>query len=148
MEFPDIQTIIQENTAEHQRLAKLVARLADEELCRPMDAGWTAAAALAHVAFWDARAILLIEKWNREGVGPSPADIDTINDAAKMLCLAIPPRAAAEMALEKSLEVNRAIEALSPDMAEKIQTIGTTVHLTRFPHKRLHREEIERAVGG
>jgi hypothetical protein len=147
MEYTDIQTIIQENAAEHDRLARLVAGLNDEALSRPMDAGWTAAAALAHLAFWDARAILLIEKWKREGIGPSPADNDIINDAAKELCLAIPPRAAGELAVEKSAEINRAIENLAPEMAEKIQTTGTTVHLTRFEHKRRHLEEIEKAVG-
>jgi len=146
MEYTDIQIIIQENTAEHDRLARLVAGLTEEELSRPIDAGWTAAAALAHLAFWDARAILLIEKWQREGITSSPADIDIINDAAKELCLAIPPRRAAELAVEKSAEVNRMIEKLSPEMVEGIRTVGTAVHLMRAAHKRMHREEIERAA--
>ncbi|MBN2084606.1 MAG: maleylpyruvate isomerase N-terminal domain-containing protein [Anaerolineales bacterium] len=147
MEFPFIPIVIRENTAEHVRLADLAAGLTDEELARPVDAGWTVAALLAHLAFWDARAILLIEKWKREGIGPSPVDVDIINDAARDLCLAIPPRAAAELAVKKSLEINQTIEALTSEMVEGIQTIGTAVHLTRSEHKRMHLEEIERALG-
>ncbi len=142
-----IQSILQENAAVHEHFTWLVSRLTDDDLSRPMDAGWTVAAALAHLAFWDARAILLIEKWKREGIGPSPADTDIINDSAKVLCLAIPPRAAAELAVEKSAEINRVIENLAPEMIEKIQTTGAAVHLTRFEHKRMHLEEIERVVG-
>ncbi len=147
MESLSIQSIVEKNRSEHEILARLVSRLTDDELARPLEAGWTAAAALAHLAFWDARAILLIEKWEREGVGPSPADIDIINDAAKILCLAIPPRRAAELAVGKSAEINRLIESLAPDMVEKIQTDGTAVHLTHFEHKRMHLEEIGRLFG-
>jgi hypothetical protein len=147
MESPDIRSTIEKNRSEHEILARLVSRLTDAELARPLEAGWTAAAALAHLAFWDARAILLIEKWNREGIGPSPADTDIINDSAKELCLAIPPRKAAELAVRKSLEINRVIENLAPEIIERIQAIGTAVHLTRYEHKRMHLEEIERAVG-
>ncbi len=146
-ESSGMQAIIQENAEAHERLQALVSRLTDNDLSRPMDAGWTAAAALAHLAFWDARAILLIEKWKREGIGPSPADLDIINDAARDLCLAIPPRAAAELAVKKSLEINRLIENLTPEMAEQIQAVGTAVHLTRFEHKRMHLEEIEGLIG-
>jgi hypothetical protein len=143
----DIASIVKENNAEHERLAQLAARLTDDELARPLDAGWTVSAVFAHLAFWDTRALLLIEKWNREGIGPSPVDTDIINDAARMLCLAIPPRAAAELAVEKSAEINRVVEKLTSEMVERIQTIGTAVHLTRFEHKRMHREEIERILG-
>ena len=143
----DIQSIKIENQSEHEKLQRLVEGLTEEELSRPMEAGWTVAAVLAHLAFWDARAILLIAKWKREGIGPSPADTDILNDAARELCLAIAPCAAAALAVKKSLEINRAIETLSPEMAEKIRTIGAAVHLTRFEHKRMHLEGIERAVG-
>jgi hypothetical protein len=147
MESLGIQTIIEKNRSEHENLSRLVSRLTDEGLALPLDAGWTVAGILAHLAFWDARAILLIEKWKREGIGPSPADIDIINDSAKVLCLAVPPRKAAEFAVGKSAEINRVIEALAPDMVEKIQTTGTAVHLTRFEHKWVHLKEIERALG-
>ena len=68
-----------------------------------MPAGWTVAAVLAHIGFWDARAIFFLDRWGR-GIEPStadydPADVHWINDSAKPLCLALPPRDAADLAL-------------------------------------------------
>jgi len=148
MEFSDKQTIVRENAAGHEKLIRLIERLTDEELARPLTSGWTPAVTLAHLAFWDARAILLIHKWKREGIGPSPVDTDVVNDAVMALCLAIPPRAAAGLALEKSAEINRLIETLTPEMVDRIQEIGSAVHLTRHEHKRMHLEELEQAAGG
>ena len=47
-----------ENDAERERLRSLVTRSSDEALSRPMPAGWTVAAVLAHIGFWDARDFL------------------------------------------------------------------------------------------
>src|SRR5439155_4093557 len=91
------------NNAERERLRALIDRLSDAELSRPMAAGWTISATLAHMGFWDARVLYLLDKWER-GSGPSaadiePEDIDWVNDSAKPLCLALPPREAARLAL-------------------------------------------------
>ena len=53
-----------ETDAERERLRSLVARLSDKELSRPMPGGWTVSAVLAHIAFWDARAIYFLDKWD------------------------------------------------------------------------------------
>jgi Mycothiol maleylpyruvate isomerase N-terminal domain len=52
------RTFIAENDAERARLRALVTRLNDADLARPMPTGWTIAAILAHLAFWDQRALL------------------------------------------------------------------------------------------
>lgn len=45
-----------ENTRERKRLRALVSRITDEELSLPYyKEGWTVAAGLAHLAFWDER---------------------------------------------------------------------------------------------
>jgi hypothetical protein len=80
---------IAENDVERERLKAFVGRLSDEELSRPMAADWTVAGVLAHMAFWDARALHLMDKWE-SGVAPSaadyePEDIDWVNDASKPL---------------------------------------------------------------
>ena len=61
------RSYVAENDAERERLRSLVTRLSDKELGRPMPAGWTVAAVLAHVGFWDARAIHFIDKWGPSG---------------------------------------------------------------------------------
>jgi hypothetical protein len=91
--------------------------------------------------------LLLIEKWKKEGVGPSPIDVDMVNEVVRGLCLAIPPRAAADLAPSATTAIDRAIEHLSPEMINEIQTIGTTVRLDRARHRRQHLDQIKTALG-
>ena len=142
------RSYIAENNAERERLNVLVQRLRDEELSRPMSAGWTVAAVLAHMAFWDARALSLMDKWARGSV-PSeadhePEDIDWINDASKPLCLALPPRAAAHLALQLAEETDQRVAALPDETLEQIAAIGQPFNLSRADHRREHLDDIER----
>jgi hypothetical protein len=139
-----------QNDAERKRLRSLVARLSDEELRRPMPAGWTVAAILAHVAFWDARAIFALDKWRR-GIEPPPGDYEPddpawINDSAKPLCLAIPPRAAAQLALRLAEEADSGVKALDDELVEKIRVVGP-FNISRAGHRGEHLDDIERALG-
>ena len=139
------------NDAERERLRALVARLSDQELSRPMPAGWTAAALLAHAGFWDARAIFALEKWAMTGVEPPPGDFEPddvawINESAKPLCLALPPRAAAELALRLAAEADAKIKSLSDELVEKIRVVGP-FSISRAEHRREHLDDIERAFG-
>ncbi len=139
-----------ENDAERERLRELVARLSDEELSRAMPAGWTVAAQLAHVGFWDARAIFALDKWAR-GIDPPPGDYEPddvawINDSAKPLCLALPPRTAAQLALRLAEEADSGIAALSDEVVEKIRVVGP-FNVSRAEHRREHLDDIERALG-
>ena len=144
------QAYVAENDAERERLRALVTRLSDDELRRPMPAGWTVAAVLAHIGFWDARVIFLLGKWGR-GVEPSPTDyepedVDWINDAARPLCLALPPRDAAQLALRLAEEADGKVEALSDEMLENIRAAGNPFNLSRADHCREHLDDIERAL--
>jgi hypothetical protein len=138
--------VLEQNELERKRLEQLVQKLTVDELARPMAAGWTVSAVLAHLAFWDIRAMTLIAHWRQSGVGPSAIDTDVINEVTRELCLAIAPRAAAQLALDKAAALNRLLAELSPELVETIRTVGTTVHLDRFVHRRLHLDEIEAAL--
>ena len=138
---------VSENAAELEHLQALVKRLTDEQLARSLEAGWTVSAVLAHLAFWDQRALVLLDKWGREGIGPSPVDTDVVNEVTRLLCLAIPPRAAAELAVACARQIDQAIERLSPERAAEIERVGTTVHLNRAYHRRDHLGEIEKVLG-
>ncbi len=140
--------IINDNARENAHLRKLVESLSDQNLRLPLEAGWSVSAVLAHLAFWDQRAITLIRKWEKEGVGPSPIDTDVVNEATRTLCLAIPPNEAAWLAVELADEVDKLIASLSPEMVEAIQTKGTNVKLRRADHRRTHLGEIEKALEG
>jgi DinB superfamily len=138
--------IIKDNARENAHLRQLVEGISDEDLRLPMEAGWTISAVLAHLAFWDQRAITLIDKWKMEGVGPSAMDTDVVNEATRPLCLAIPPRQAATLTMRLADELDKLIAGLAPEMVEAIQTRGTTVKLRRADHRRTHLGEIEKAL--
>ena len=57
------RSYVGENDAQRERLRALVRRLTDQELGRPMSAGWTIAGVLGHLAFWDQRVLVLLERW-------------------------------------------------------------------------------------
>ena len=132
--------------------ARLVDRLRDGELARPLDAGWTVGAVLAHLAFWDQRTLILIERWEKEGSRAVPRsidskDVDWINDSAKALCLALPPRAAARLAVAVADAVDRRVETLSDELVAANAGAGSPINLLRAEHRQEHLDEIERAFG-
>jgi uncharacterized damage-inducible protein DinB len=140
---------IAENEGARQRLRALVERLSDAELARPMPAGWTVAAVLAHLAFWDQRALWWLERSQR-GETPRPidqGDVDWINEAGKPLCLRLVPRAAASLAVETAEAVDRAIAALPDARVAANAAAGSPVSLLRAAHRREHLDEIERVLG-
>jgi len=141
-----------QNDAERERLRALVARLSDEDLGRPMPADWTVAAVLAHIGFWDARALFLLDKWGR-GAEPSsaddePEDVDWINDAAKPIFLALPPRVAAQLALRLAEEADGKVQAQSDEMLDRIRAAGSPLDPMRANHRKEHLDDIERALSG
>jgi len=145
------RSYIAQNADQRDRLRALVDRLTDEELRRPLSAGWTVAGVLAHVAFWDQRVLVLLERWERDGSGSAPpainpGDIDWINDTAKALCLALPPRVAAELALATAEAVDRKVAALPDHLVAANAAAGAPINLLRAAHRREHLDEIERAL--
>lgn len=138
----------EENHVQRERLKALVARLSDADLQREVGAGWTVAATLAHVAFWDQRVLKLLHRFARQGVGPSPhpADVDAINDAAKALCLALPPRTAAHLAVSTAEELDAELESLSDDLLEELAKAGHPIKVLRAEHRKYHLDEIEQLI--
>ncbi len=147
------RSYVAQNNTQRERLRALVDRLSDEELRRPLSAGWTVAGVLAHLAFWDQRALVVIERWERGGSGSAPRridrqDVDWINDAAKALCLALPPRTAAQLAVATAEAVDRKVEALAADLVAANAAAGNPINLVRAEHRREHLDEIERVLTG
>jgi len=142
-----MNTYSQPNAAERQHLTALVNRLTDDELRHPLDTNWTVAGRLAHLAFWDQRALGLLQKWQHGGVSPSPVEADIINDAILPLCVALPPRLAAKLAVSSAEAIDAAIDALEPALLADVEAHGTGVRLNRSLHRREHLEQIERALG-
>jgi hypothetical protein len=137
------------NDSERVRLEAVIGRLSDEDLKRAMPDGWTVASVLAHLAFWDQRAYLLLDRWQRDGIAP-PADdeasVDWINDAAKPMFLALPPRRAAELAVAIAEATDRKVASLPDELVSRNAALDTPVTLVRANHRRGHLDDIERAL--
>src|SRR5947207_13329528 len=97
--------------------------MGDEELMRPMPAGWTLAALLAHIAFWDARAMYWMNKWGPDGEPTvyEPEDTDAANESTKPLCLALQPGDAAQLALRLAAESDAMVKAPGDEMLRKVR---------------------------
>ena len=135
-----------ENTHERQRLQALVARVSDDDLTRQLPNGWTVAITLAHLAFWDRHRLALVQRWEREGVTPAPADADTINEAVRILAMALPPRTAAQLALDAAEAIDQTLEQLSAEMVTQIEVGGQASILRRAVHRRGHLDRIEHTL--
>ena len=142
------RSYVAKNEAERRRLETLVGKLDDAALARQMDAGWTVASVLGHLAFWDQRIVVLAELLRRgEPVPVEQAhDVDWINDATKPLLLAMPVRRLAELSLAIAAASDRAVEGLSDAHLEKNAAIGTPINVVRAEHRRQHLDDIDRLL--
>jgi hypothetical protein len=142
------RSYVADNDRERRRLEALVGRLDDAGLSRAMPAGWTVAGVLAHLAFWDQRIAVLIQLLKRGATVPTedPRDVDWVNDAAKPLQLALPPREAATLAIETARATDLAVAALSDELIERNAAAGGPINLLRAAHRREHLDQIEQVL--
>jgi uncharacterized damage-inducible protein DinB len=138
----------QENTASRQQLEAFLPRLSPADLARTTPTGWTVAALLAHLAYWDQRMLALLRRWQANGVDLSPVDADAVNDALQPLSLALEPQAAVELCLASARAVDAALEAISPALVEHIQASENHFRFNRALHRMDHLNEIEKLIAG
>jgi len=147
MSLPDH---IKSNNVTRERLRAVVARMNDADLSRDLGDGWTVAAALAHLAFYDFRAVAMFDQWRRTGeIVASPLDAEIMNAALLPLALNITPRAAARLALEAAEAADSAVAELELDGAllEKIEAAADLyLRLDRGHHRKDHVRQIEQAL--
>lgn len=130
-----------------ERMRAVVEGLSDEDLSRPVDDQWTVAALLAHTAFFDRRAALLLRRCQRGTISPSPIDPDAVNDAALPQWRLIPPREAAQEALAAAEDVDGLLAGLAPDLIAAMQDGNAGIRFDRSHHRQEHLDQIERALG-
>jgi hypothetical protein len=147
------RSFVAENEAQRTRLRNLVETMSDDELAEPMEAGWTVAGVLAHIAFWDYRVVTLVDRWGADGKGTPPDSpgsyaeeaVDWINDATKPIVLAMPPRLAAEVAVDAAVAADRRVADLSDDLLAENERTGLYINPLRADHRQEHLDDIEQA---
>jgi hypothetical protein len=145
----DSESIITANNASHERLQAFAERLTDEELAQPLGNGWTAGAIFGHLAFWDARALVLVERWERGERRPSPMDVHAANDALLPQWLVLPPRVAADLAISQAKQIDAKMAALSPEQfaAFAQDAVHLELAIDRSEHRNEHLDELAAVLG-
>jgi hypothetical protein len=147
MSFP----YAEQNAESRRRLEALVSRLTDTDLALATHYGWTVAALLAHLAFWDHRMSVILKRWQEHGLDSSPIDSAAVNDALKEICHALEPRTAANLALIAAEKVDSEFETLSEEFVKQIEehaaTTSTQYRMNRSLHRNDHLNDIEALVG-
>jgi hypothetical protein len=138
-----------ENAAWRKKLESVVQRLSDQDLERTAGGhGWTVGGRLAHLAFYDYRALAILKKWETNAVGPSPLDIDVVNDALKPLFNAMAPGRIRRLAREAAEAIDAAVDALDPGLLAQIEKESLPVRLNRAAHREHHLAQVENALAG
>jgi hypothetical protein len=137
----DEQTMI---AASRERLRRFVEETKDDDLARSIDEDWTAAALLAHLAFWDRRTAWLVTRCLQGNCGPSPVDLDSINEPALPQWSLIAPRAAAAEVLEAAAEIDGLLPTLSATQLAALRE--SKVNYNRSKHRNAHLDQIERVL--
>jgi hypothetical protein len=135
------------NEESRRRLEAFIDGLTDADLARPTPYGGTVAALLAHLAFWERRVTVLLQRWQRDGLDDSPVDADMINDALAPLNAALEPRTAVALCLAAAAEADAAVAALSPELFAAIEAHPVFMRLDRSLHRAAHLADLERVVG-
>jgi hypothetical protein len=143
MTFP----YVQQNDVSRNRLETLISGLSDADLARSTDYGWTVAALLAHLAFWDQRMIMILKRWKEEGLDASPIDAGAVNDSLRVICHALEPRAAIELCLSSAKVADAELASLTSEqvkqMEEHAAATNTQFRMNRSLHRNGHLDDIE-----
>lgn len=137
----------QQNAESRQRLQSLIHGLSDNDLACTTDYGWTVAALLAHLAFWDHRMSNILKRWQTEGLDPSEIDSAAVNDSLRVISHALDPHTAAELAISAADKIDSELETLTEDFVKKLEehaaATNTQFRMNRSLHRNAHIDDIE-----
>ena len=139
------RTFVERNRAATNRIRTLVERLRDQELQQPVGAHWTVAITLAHLAFWDRRVLLGLDVVEREGKLNIPTIDISVNDLSLPLWAAIPPRAAANLAVEAAAALDERLAQFPAALLDQLYQQNQR-WVERALHRNAHLDEVEAAL--
>jgi len=137
----------EQNARSRRRLEALARGLSEEDFALATGYGWTVSALLAHLAFWDHRMSAILRRWQEQGFDPSPIDMMAVNDALRVICHALEPRAAAELAISAAGKIDAELETLTPELVRQLEehaaATETQFRMNRSLHRDGHLNDIE-----
>jgi len=138
---------VEQNRLSRDRIRELADGLSDEELLHPVGEHWTVAITLAHLAFWDRRVMHVLDQVERDRKLIDPEIDIFVNDLSLPLWAAIPPRRAAEIAVETAEACDRRLEAYPADLLEQVHSYNRR-WVVRALHRGEHLDQVEAALRG
>src|SRR5512138_2462621 len=139
------RSFVEKNKASTERLRKLAAGLRDSDMGRKVGADWNVAVALAHLAFWDQRVQLTLDRTEKTGK-LSPVEINTdANDVMLPLMELVPGHEAARLAIETAEALDKRLEAFPADLLEQLNEYNPR-WVTRALHRNEHLDEVDAAL--
>ncbi len=140
---------VAQNATARQRVLDLVQGLTEEQLRAPLPGGWTVAAELAHLAFWEGVHIGRLRRALADGLGapaPMPDGLaDLINNAALPGWRAIPGSVALGLFTHESAEADAYLATLDAATVERVRAAGAQRLVERFLHRTEHGDAIAAA---
>jgi len=139
------RSFVEHNRASTERLLKLVSKLSDQEFRHQVGEHWTVAIALAHLAFWDERVMLVLDKTEYDG-RLSAVEVDVlVNDISLPLWAAISPPEATRLAVETAQALDKRLEEFPHELLEQIYNYNKH-WVFRSLHRDEHLDEVEKAL--
>ena len=139
------RSFVELNRASTRRIRALAARLSDGELQHPVGEHWTVAIVLAHLAFWDRRVMYVLDMTERDGKLFAPELDIFVNDLSLPLWAAVPPRVAAQIAIETAETLDKRLEDFPSTLLEEIYAYNKR-WVVRALHRGEHLDEAEAAL--
>jgi hypothetical protein len=134
---------IEENNIERGRLIHLLSGLTEENLRKELPNGWTVADALAHMAFWDSFAVIMLHEWAKSGFNPTNEPYDAINQVVDAMARMIPVSDLLQWVHDSAEAADHAAESTTPDLAAEICAGERSNFPSRYLHRRHHLDSIE-----
>ncbi len=141
---------VQRNDASRERLRRLLDRLTDDDLGRPVG-GWTIGVALLHLAFWDR---FTQRRWEHVIAmgGTVPPSLgrpfaDLVNDASVDAWSVVDPTDARRMVLAAADACDRCVADLPDALAEAALSSGMERAIDRSAHRATHLDPIAAELG-
>ncbi len=141
------RSYVELNRASTARIRTLAGRLSDEELLHPVGEHWTVAIVFAHLVFWDRRVMYVLDRTEDDGKLFIPEIDIFVNDLSLPLWAAIPPRAAARLAIATAEALDQRLETYPPALLEEIYAYNER-WVVRALHRNAHLDEAEAALRG
>ncbi len=141
------RSFVELNRASTKRIRDLAARLSDAEMLHPVGEHWTVAIVFAHLAFWDRRVLYVLDTTERDGKLFIPQIDILVNDLSLPLWAAVPPRAAATIAIETAEKLDKRLEGFASALLEEIFNYNKR-WVIRALHRGEHLDEAELALRG